>query len=148
MRKIKVDWPTVGMFGMGIVGVIVMGLAIMLGGCASYAPAPAPIPDGLLPEKATVTYELEPQEGDAELVEVTVGEMRLALATKERYEGMVERQNIAVDSATEAVYAQREAALVASENERTGVVNSVIVGITTGFVGTVLVVLSIMLGGI
>ena len=76
------------------VGVVLLRL---LGGCASYARTPAPDSPGL--ERLTVSYELAEGEGDGEAVEVSVGEMRLALATAERYEDAVEAQNNAVDMA-------------------------------------------------
>lgn len=77
--------------------VVIVGLTLtfLFYGCASYARTPAPDSPEL--DRLTVSYELEEGKGDDELVEVSIGEMRLAVATAERYEDAVHAQNNAVD---------------------------------------------------
>lgn len=78
-----------------IVGLMLAFVFQALHGCASYARTPAPDSPEL--DRLAVSYELEEGEGDDELVEVSIGEMRLAVATAERYEDAVHAQNNAVD---------------------------------------------------
>lgn len=115
------------------VGVVLLRL---LGGCATYARTPAPDSPGL--EKLVVSYELEEGEGDEEVVGVSVGEMRLALATAERYEDAVEAQNNAVDMA-EILWEYGEVSALACEvNIERAYQNTVMGFIGGGLVGALL----------
>lgn len=104
--------------------------------CASYS-APAETPKWVL-EEVAVSYEVPAGPGDEKVVEVKVGEMKVALATAERYEALVEQYNEVVGTFNVVVERARTEEAKVTKNQRVGVWNSWVVGIGAGLGGVLL----------
>ncbi len=75
---------------------IILVIAILFQGCASYPRTPAPIPRDGWPVMMVEDRTFEEGPDDAKKVEVSVGSLRKALIIDERYVDAVGQQNYAV----------------------------------------------------
>lgn len=97
--------------------------------CATYVRTPALIPTGINIDKLNVDYQIDTREGDEKQVMVTVGSMRKALITAEKYEYAVGVQNDTVDFANTLADGLRHNAEESELNTKVGIYNTVLAAV-------------------
>lgn len=121
------------MLGRKSLAVSAVMVGLVVNACVSYS-TPAETPAWTL-ETMAVNYEVPPGEGDDKVVGVKVGEMRVALATAERYEAAVQSYNDIVGIANVVIERARVEEGKVAQNKKAGQWNSVVAGVSMGVVG-------------